>query len=216
MATTQQNTPQSKTKSDKPEIAAASPAQPDRAAELETMLADATATIRRQSQQLELLAAEKQARAQDEELKHIAAAELTRDLNALRAQNQEQTREIARLTRDLKAAGDPTMAAQVTASVETINRLRQEIETVKAENVKLRATQGSHQALTADQVTARLKGNPRSKFMAIQPYTHGSFSAVRGQSFLGHLHPNLPAHARNGLLLVAVDDVLSGLTEAAA
>lgn len=209
-------TPQN-TQTNKPKSAEKEPTVAlDRTPELESMLADATATIRRQNQQLELLAAEKQARAQDEEIKQIAVAELTRDLNSLRAQAAEQAKEIARLTRDLKAAGDPTMAAQITALNETNNRLTREVETLKAENTKLRSTQGTHQALTSDQITKRIAANPRAKFMAIQPYSHGSFSAVRGQSFVAHLHPNLPDHARNGLLLVAVDEVFSSLNEAAA
>lgn len=177
--------------------------------EVQTNLDEALATIKRQAQSLEVLAAEKSAWAADESLRQSAANELLNELNGLRAQNEQQGKEIVRLRNDLKNAGSPELAAQVTAHQETINTLTREAARLKAENAKLRTHQGNHTALTSAQVKARIEADPRTKFMAIAPYSHGTFNAVRGQTYEGRLFPHLAEHVRNGLLLVVMEDALS-------
>ena len=183
--------------------------------EAQSQLDDSTDLVKRQSQTIEVLRAEKQAHVADEGLRQTAANELLNELNGLRAQVEMQEKEIARLRSSLKGAGSPELAAQVTAMHETTSALNLEISRLKAENTRLRTHQGSHTALTSEQVKARLQADSRTKFMAIAPYAHGSLNAVRGQVYEGRLFPHLADHVRNGLLLVVVEDALSSTGAAA-
>lgn len=184
--------------------------------ETQSQLDDATAMVKRQTQSIEILRAEKDARVADEGLRQSAANELLNELNGLRALAEQQAKEIARLRSDAKNAASPELAAQVTAMHETTSMLQSEVAKLKAENARLRTHQGTHTALTAPQVAARIKANPRTKFMAIAPYSHGSLNAVRGQVYEGRLFPHLSEHVGNGLLLVVVEDALSAAPGAAA
>lgn len=177
--------------------------------EAQTQLDDSTALVKRQSQTIEVLRAEKQSWVADEGLRQTASNELLNTLNGLRAQVEQQALEIARQKTALKGAGSPELAAQVTAMHETTSRLNAEINRLKAENTRLRTHQGTHTALTAAQVKARISADPRTKFMAIAPYSHGTLNAVRGQVYEGRHFPHLSEHVGNGLLLVVVEDALS-------
>lgn len=177
--------------------------------ETQSQLDDATNMVKRQTQTIEVLRAEKDARTADEGLRQSASNELLNELNGLRGLAEQQATEIARLKSNLKGAGSPELAAQVTAMHETTSMLTAEIAKLKAENGRLRTHQGTHTALTSEQVKARISADPRTKFMAIAPYSHGSLNAVRGQVYEGRLFPHLAEHVRNGLLLVVVEDALS-------
>lgn len=183
--------------------------------EAQTQLDDSTALVKRQSQTIEVLRAEKQSWVADEGLRQTAGNELLNTLNGLRAQVEQQAAEIARQKAALNKAGTPELAAQVTAMHETASRLNLEVSRLKAENARLRTHQGSHTALTSDQVKARIKADPRTKFMAIAPYSHGTLNAVRGQIYEGRHFPHLAEHVGNGLLLVVVEDALSSTGAAA-
>lgn len=183
--------------------------------ECQSQLDDSTDLVKRQSQTIEVLRAEKQAHVADEGLRQIASNELLNELNGLRAQAEQQDKEIARLRMALKGAGSPELAAQVAAMHETTSKLNLEISRLKAENTRLRTHQGTHTALTSEQVKARIKADPRTKFMAIAPYTHGTLNAVRGQVYEGRHFPHLAEHVGNGLLLVVVEDALSSTGAAA-
>lgn len=178
--------------------------------EVQSQLDDAAATIKRQAQSIELLSAEKAAWVADEGLRQTAGNELLNELNGLRALADSQGKEITRLRSDLKNAGSTTAAAEVTANNETIDRLNKRVAQLEAENAKLRQNQGSYTALTYAQVRARVEADGRTKFMAISPYDHGTFRAVRGQTFEARLFPHLAEHVRNGLLLVVMEDAISG------
>lgn len=177
--------------------------------EAQSQLDDATSMVKRQTQTIEILRAEKDARVADEGLRQSASNELLNELNGLRGLAEQQAAEIARLKSNLKGAGSPELAAQVTAMHETTSMLSAEITKLKAENARLRTHQGTHTALTSEQVKARIAADPRTKFMAIATYSHGTLNAVRGQVYEGRLFPHLAEHVRNGLLLVVVEDALS-------